>query len=39
MTLLDMSDGLVPVFKRRKISSLCCYENFMDDVDYFVVMT
>jgi hypothetical protein len=33
-----MGDGLTAVFKHSNSTPLCCYENFMDDIDYFVVM-
>jgi hypothetical protein len=37
-TLSDMSDGLITEFKRSNLTPLCCYENYMDVDDYFVVM-
>jgi hypothetical protein len=37
-TPLEMGDGLIAVFKRRKFDFiLCYYDNYMDDIDYFVV--
>jgi hypothetical protein len=37
-TLSDMSDSYLLQSFHSNSTSLCCYENFMDDVDYFVVM-
>jgi hypothetical protein len=39
VTPSEMGDGLITVFKHSNSTLLCCYENYMDDVDYFVVMT
>jgi hypothetical protein len=40
MTPSQMGDGLNVVFKRRKFNFiLCYYDNYMDDIDYFVVKT
>jgi hypothetical protein len=33
----DMGDGSFAVFKRSNPTSLCCYESYEDDVDYFIV--
>ncbi len=38
VTPSKMGDGLTAVFKHSNSTPLCCYENFMDDIDYFVVM-
>jgi hypothetical protein len=38
-TLLDMSDSCLLQSFNSNSTSLCCYENYIDDVDYFVVMT
>jgi hypothetical protein len=32
-----MGDVLIVVFKRSNSTWLCWYENYMDDIDYFVV--
>jgi hypothetical protein len=32
-----MGDGLIAMFKHSNATSLCCYENYEDDIDYFVV--
>jgi hypothetical protein len=33
-----MGDGLLTTFKCRKFNFiLCCYDNYMDVIDYFVV--
>jgi hypothetical protein len=37
VTLSEMSDGLITVFKHSNLT-LLCYFNCEDDVDYFVVM-
>jgi hypothetical protein len=39
VTPLDMSDGLIAVSKRSNGTSLCCYVNYDDDVDYFILKT
>jgi hypothetical protein len=37
MTLLEMSDDLIVVFRRSNSTSYC-YVNYEDNVDYFVDM-
>jgi hypothetical protein len=33
-----IGDDLIVIFKRRKFNFiLCYYDNYMDDIDYFVV--
>jgi hypothetical protein len=36
-TLLNMGDDLIAVFKCSNATSLCCYVNYEDDIDYFIV--
>jgi hypothetical protein len=36
--LSDMSDSCLLQSFRSNSTSLCCYENYMDGVDYFIVM-
>jgi hypothetical protein len=36
VTLSDMSDSCLLQSFSSNSTSLCCYENYMDDVDYFV---
>jgi hypothetical protein len=36
VTLLDMGDGLITVFKCSN-ATLFCFVNYEDDVDYFIV--
>jgi hypothetical protein len=38
VTPLEMDDGLIVVFKHSNSTSLYCCDNYIDDVDYFVVM-
>jgi hypothetical protein len=34
---LDIGDGLIAIFKCSNATSLCCYMNYENDIDYFVV--
>jgi hypothetical protein len=37
-TPLEMGDGLLAAFKRRMFQlHIMLYDNFMDDIDYFIV--
>jgi hypothetical protein len=36
VTLLDMGDGLITVFKCSN-ATLFCFVNYEDDIDYFIV--
>jgi hypothetical protein len=33
----DMGDDLIAVFKHSNVTSLFCYENYEDNIDYLVV--
>jgi hypothetical protein len=37
VALSDMSDSCLLQSFRSNSASYCCYENYVDDVDYFVV--
>jgi hypothetical protein len=38
VTPSEMGDDLIAEFKRRKLNFiLCCYNNYMDVIEYFVV--